>query len=78
MKILLEIGFFSVREGRGTRGHDVTLAKEQCRLDIRMFVFSQRTVNEWNIYLLIVLVMEEWFCLNINITHISIGWGTRI
>ena len=26
----------------------VTLAKEQCRLDIRKFSFSQRTVNEWN------------------------------
>ncbi len=26
----------------------VTLAKKQCRLDIRKFSFSQRTVNEWN------------------------------
>ena len=34
-------------EGR-TRGHGVTLAKNQCRLDIRTFSFSQRTVNEWN------------------------------
>ena len=25
-----------------------TLAKKQCRLDIRKFSFSQRTVNEWN------------------------------
>ena len=38
--------FFTVMEGR-TRGHGVTLAK--CRLDIRQFSFSQRTVNEWNI-----------------------------
>ena len=30
------------------RGHGVTLAKKQCRLDIRKFSFSQRTVNEWN------------------------------
>ena len=28
--------------------HGVTLAKKQCRLDIRKFSFSQRTVNEWN------------------------------
>ena len=28
------------------RAHGVTLAKKQCRLDIRKF--SQRTVNEWN------------------------------
>ena len=40
--------FFSVKEERRTRGHGVTLAKKQCRLDIRTFSFSQRTVNEWN------------------------------
>ena len=38
---------FSIKEER-TRGHRVTLAKKQCRLDIRKFKFSQRTVNEWN------------------------------
>ena len=48
MKILTEIFFFSVKEERRTRGHGVTLAKKQCRLDIRKFSFSQRTVNEWN------------------------------
>ena len=26
----------------------LALAKKQCRLDIRKFTFSQRTVNEWN------------------------------
>ena len=26
----------------------MTLTKKQCRLDIRKFSFSQRTVNEWN------------------------------
>ena len=40
--------FFRVKEERRTRGHGVTLAKKQCRLDIRTFSFSQRTVNEWN------------------------------
>ena len=38
----------TVKEERRTRGHGVTLAKKQCRLDIRTFSFSQRTVNEWN------------------------------
>ena len=38
--------FFTVKEERRTRGHGVTFAKKQCRLDIRKF--SQRTVNEWN------------------------------
>jgi len=31
---------------RSIRGHEVTLAKKQCRLDIRKFSFS---VTEWNI-----------------------------
>ena len=39
---------FSVKEERRTRGHGVTLAEKQCRLDIRKFSFSQRTLNEWN------------------------------
>ena len=38
---------FTVKEER-TMGHGVTLAKKQCRLDIRKMSFSQRTVNERN------------------------------
>ena len=44
----IDRSFFTVKEERMTRGHGVTLAKKQCRLDIRKFSFSQRTVNEWN------------------------------
>ena len=40
--------FFSVKEERRTKGHAVTLTKNQCRLDMRKYSFSQRTVNEWN------------------------------
>ena len=47
MKIFDRIFFFTVREERRTRGHGITLPKKQCRLDIRIFLFSQRTVNEW-------------------------------
>ena len=39
MKILIEICFY---------GHEVKLVKDQCRLDIWKYSFSQRTVNEWN------------------------------
>ena len=28
--------------------HEVKLVKDQCRLDIRKYSFSQRTVNKWN------------------------------
>ena len=34
VKILTEI-FFSAKEERSTRGHEIKLAKKQCRLDIR-------------------------------------------
>ena len=39
---------FTVNVKRSERGHGVTLAKKQSRLDIRTFLFSQRIVNEWN------------------------------
>ena len=47
MKILIEI-FFSLKKDNRTRGREVTLVKNQCRLDIRKYSFSQRTINEWN------------------------------
>ena len=37
--------FFSLKEDNRTRGHEV---KDQCRLDIRKYSFSQRTISEWN------------------------------
>ena len=40
--------FFSLKKDNGTRVHGVTLVKDQCRLDIRKYLFSQRTINEWN------------------------------
>ena len=46
MKVLVEI-FFLSRKSR-TRGHEVTLVKDQCRLDIRKYSFSQRIINEGN------------------------------
>ena len=40
--------FFKFRTDNGTRGHSWALAKEWCKLDIRKYAFSQRTINEWN------------------------------
>ena len=39
---------FSLKKDSRTRGHEVKLVKNQCRLDIRKYSFSQRTINEWN------------------------------
>ena len=59
-----------------TREHEVTLAKEQCRLDIRKFLFLQRTVNEWS--RLSADCEGVIICLTIKLTYISEGWGTQI
>ena len=40
--------FFKLKEGSRTRGPIAALVKEQCRLDIRKYSFSQRVINEWN------------------------------
>ena len=47
MKILLTL-FFSLGKDRRTRGHELTLLKDQSSLDIRKYSFSQRTINDWN------------------------------
>ena len=41
---------FKLKEGSRTRGHKAALVKEQCRLDMRKYSFSQRVMNgnEWN------------------------------
>ena len=39
---------FLLKKDSRTRGHEVTEVMDQCRLDIRKYLFSQRTLNEWN------------------------------
>jgi len=48
--LLTELFCSSDKEERRTRGLGVTLPKKQCRLVIIKYSFSQRAVNEWNIY----------------------------
>ena len=40
--------FFKLKEGSRTRRHKTALIKEQCRLDMTKYSFSQRVINEWN------------------------------
>ena len=40
--------FFKLKEGSIIRGQKAALVKEQCRLDMRKYCFSQRVINEWN------------------------------
>ena len=43
--------FFSLKKDSRTRGHKVKLVKDQCRLYIRKYSFSQRTINNGTNYL---------------------------
>ena len=47
MRMLIWIAA-KLKEGSRTRGHKAALVKEQCRLDMRKYSFSQRVINEWN------------------------------
>ena len=44
MKILIDIDF-SLKKENGNRGHEVTLVKDKCRLEIRKDSFLHRTIN---------------------------------
>ena len=50
--------FFKLKEGKRTRGHKAALVKEQCRLGMRKYSFSQRVINEWN--------KLPYDCVNVN------------
>ena len=38
----------NLKEGSRTRGHKAALVKEQRRLEMRKYSFSQRVIKEWN------------------------------
>ena len=40
--------FFKLKTGSRTRGHKAALVKEQCRLDLKKYSFSQRVIKDWN------------------------------
>ena len=46
MRIL--IGICSSNLKNAVVGHKAVLVKEQCRLDMIKYSFSQRVINEWN------------------------------
>ena len=39
---------FLIKESKKNRGHNLTLVKEQSRLDVRKYSFSQMIINVWN------------------------------
>ena len=56
MKILIIIFFFlKIKESKITRGHNLTLVKNQSRLDVRKFSFSQ------SVFMLVVLIYSKQY-----------------
>ena len=37
-----------LKKAKITKGHNILLVKEQSRLDVRKYAFSQRTINVWD------------------------------
>ena len=44
----INIMFFSLKKDSRTTGHEVSLVKNRCILDIRKYSFLRRTIYEWN------------------------------
>ena len=53
---------FKIKERKITRGHNYTVVKEQSRLDVRKYSFSQRTINVFKNYLMIVCMLVVLIC----------------
>ena len=48
MKVLEQCGIASTKGNKINGVHEVTLAKDKCRLDIRKYSLSHRILNEWD------------------------------
>ena len=70
----IDRSFFSLKKDSRSKGQEVTLVKDQCRLDIRKYSFSQRTINEWN---KLSTDCVNHCCLKTKLTYISGGRVTH-
>ena len=69
--------FFSLKKDNTTRGHEVKLVKDQCKLDIGKYSFSQRKVNEWIKLSTDCVNASSVHMFKTSWTHISGGRVTR-
>jgi len=40
--------FFTLNTSANARGHSAKIVKNRCRLDLRLFFFSERVIDRWN------------------------------
>ena len=68
--------FFSLKKNSRTRGHGVKLVKDQCRLDIRKYSFSQNKITEWNKLSMDCITASSVNMFKKRLMRISGGWVT--
>ena len=69
--------FFSLTKDSRTRGYEVKLVKDQCRLEIRKYSFVQRTINEWNKLSADCITASSMNMSKTMLAHVSGGRVTR-
>ena len=77
IEILIENMFLSLMIDSRTRGHEVTLVKDQSRLGSRKYSFSRRTINEWNKRSTYCITAISVSMFKTKLTHISGGRVTH-
>ena len=65
--------FFSFKKDSRTRGHEEKLVTDKCRLNIRKYSFSQRTINKWNKLSTDCVTASSVNMFKTRLTHISGG-----
>ena len=65
---------FSLKKDSRTRRHKVKLVKDQCRLVLMKYSFSQRTINKWDNLFTCCFTASSVITFKTRLTHI-IGGG---
>ena len=60
----------NIMKDSGTREHLVAPVKDQCRLDIRKYSFSHRTINHWN------KLCTDCVMASFSTCHLGLPWMT--
>ena len=63
---------FTFNTGQPTRGHPFKLMKSRCNLELRKHFFTNRVINQWNSYPVMLYVHHLSTPSNLNLTIIGI------
>ena len=66
--------FFTLNTSANTRGHSAKIVMNRCRLDLRLFFFSERATDRWNGLHQWIIDSLQWFPLR-TASSICRTWG---